>query len=839
MTSDDDRDRPVTDLPTGKDIQFLDHFIPSIRDGDYEIHVLQKLRDGIAKAEHELPANLDFKAKQRFTVRGPRFSLPGSDVHSQSPPASHRGQFEDDLPHIVLNKRGLPWERKLEPTKATPETPWMALLLLRADELLVNPEPKGLANPTRGTSFPIQQVLSGADVRPGPPGDTQGPMILKKHLSEDERVLMNASKLVCRTIDISKDTFEMMMPTLREAALLTHVRQVDTGDKEIPGIKDDGWFSVVVSNRFPKFARDFPAKPLHVPDTTPYVAHLVSLEGFEDMLQDDGPKCPAGKLNVRLVSLASWAFGVLEVPAESFADLMCGLIQPVLEGRKNGRTQDLMLRMPVPDREDGDQTETTTMSAKATQRLQDGYVPLSYRTRPGDRTFAWYRSPLVPEPAPFFLDATGDEKNRVPAATRAAEAYIYDPATGVFDLSYGVAFMTGRAQALADSVFSQNVMNWRRRMHEVLDLVHARINAEHLSGLMKNGHLNHVAAHELEELLEDRLTKSFVRKLVGELGDQVLPDGTTALPLAEPWNPPPAIRDVSVRQQLETVLSEPVVKSLLAKIPEALPEEIILWLAERMLLQNVPFDNLVPAARMLPPESIRFFHLDRNWLSCLIDGAFSVGTHTSRDTALYEVLRGPIHEAVYEIVHRLRDRLRGGGGVDKKAPVRLSGFLLRSALVSGWPGLEVKAFSAADGQSGELKLLRMERLSPDVMLVLFPDVPRCVQLNEPRESLGFGYEVVRKGGCSSRPKRNNPDKDVFELRHVSGIDNGKPLPGPDGKPKTVDVQFRPGTHVLNVNEMVARITEGIGPGEVVGPAAFAMNMVKVPEQMLFVHPGDQ
>lgn len=857
----------LSGLPPGK-IRFVDHFIPSLRDGDYRITVSHHLSGGTAKGssadgkeKYELPGEnkeREYGASQRFTVRGPRFTLPDADVHSESPPAGHQGRFEDQLPHIVFSKRGLPWERALDSSKADGSVPWLALLVLRADELLVLPasqvktgnegvpEPEGLANPARAGKFVVDQVIAGEGISPGPPADTRGPALGVAQLSSDE--LKSKDQLLCRAIDISTKTFEDVVPRLSEAVHLAHVRQVDTGDKEILGIKDDGWFSVVVGKRFPEHDPDFPAKPAHLPGTTPYVAHLVSLEGFEDLLGDGEPQWPEGVEKVRLISLASWNFNILPEPAESFADLMCGLIRPLGAG-----LDDLLLRTPMAAGEERrEASDATAIDARASAvgRLDRGYLPLSYQTRPGERSFAWYRGPLVPETVPFFLDATGDESGRVPAPTRAAEAYIYDPQSGVFDLSYGVAFMTGRSLALADAVFAQSVMNWRRRMHQILDLVHARITAEHLQGLTaSDGDLTRIAAHELEELLEERLlTRAFVRKLVGELGEKVLPGGTPAPPRTNPWQPPVGKSDATVRQQLAQVLAEPAVRSLLAGLPEALPEEIILWLGQRMLLEGVPFSNLVPAARMLPLESIRFFHVDRNWLSCLIDGAFSVGTHCSRDTALYEILRGPIFAGVYEIVHRLRDRLRkvedattSSASAPLAAPAQMSGFLLRSAVVSGWPGLEVKAFSGANGTGSEIRLLRMERLSSDVLLVLFPEVPRCVQLNEPRESLGFGYEMIRPGGCAGKPQRKHPDKDAFELRQISGDQAGHPLVQADGAlPRTVELAWsNTDKRVLNVNEMVARIAEAIGvQPETIGPAAFALNMVKVPEQMLFEHPEE-
>ena len=113
-------------------------------------------------------------------------------------------------------------------------------------------------------------------------------------------------------------------------------------------------------------------------------------------------------------------------------------------------------------------------------------------------------------------------------------------------------------------------------------------------------------------------------------------------------------------------------------------------LAELRLLHSVPFSYLVPDASLLPPESIRFFYLDRNWTDALVDGVLSIGTFTSAERAQLEALREVVRAEVDEAERVVRQpggeqRLSGPGGA-------VSGFLLRSRLVSGWPGLHVRGY---------------------------------------------------------------------------------------------------------------------------------------------------
>jgi hypothetical protein len=75
-----------------------------------------------------------------------------------------------------------------------------------------------------------------------------------------------------------------------------------------------------------------------------------------------------------------------------------------------------------------------------------------------------------------------------------------------------------------------------------------------------------------------------------------------------------------------------------------------------------------------------------------------------------------------------------------------TGFLLRSAVVSGWPGLEVRAFADREGTKA-IELLRLERLAPDVMICIISGeqgIPARINIEEPGEGLQFGV-VLRSG----------------------------------------------------------------------------------------------
>ena len=170
------------------------------------------------------------------------------------------------------------------------------------------------------------------------------------------------------------------------------------------------------------------------------------------------------------------------------------------------------------------------------------------------------------------------------------------------------------------------------------------------------------------------------------------------------------------------------------------PAEVESWLARLALLYGVPFDHVVADDTMLPPESIRFFYLDANWVEAMVDGAFSVGVHSDRDLRFHRVLHTTVREATAVASGTLRRTLRGEQALD--APVQdtrvRGGFLLRSEIVSGWPGIEVVGYAGAEAAGPEVALLRLDRIAPDLLLALFDEVPGLIVLNEPREGLHFG-----------------------------------------------------------------------------------------------------
>jgi hypothetical protein len=271
------------------------------------------------------------------------------------------------------------------------------------------------------------------------------------------------------------------------------------------------------------------------------------------------------------------------------------------------------------------------------------------------------------------------------------------------------------------------------------------------------------------------------------------------------------------------------------------PGELRRFLARLRLLHGVPFSYLVPDAELLPVESIRFFYLDRAWTDALVQGALSVGTISSADRtqleAVYPHIRAEVDEAERSIRQpRGEELLKAGGGT-------ITGFLLRSRAVSGWPNLHVRAYSrdvvaddalttAAESDPSRMKVLRMERLAPAVMLVLFDGLPAVVHIEEPRQGIQFGARLDPEDPPHARRAKVK----------VRDCNTGNSVPPLDDftTGNSVDVPFRPGAPgVINIAALRERLAaKAPNSGGTLEPNEYALQMLRFPYRQVFGDPRD-
>ena len=270
-----------------------------------------------------------------------------------------------------------------------------------------------------------------------------------------------------------------------------------------------------------------------------------------------------------------------------------------------------------------------------------------------------------------------------------------------------------------------------------------------------------------------------------------------------------------------------------ADLPEAEGDEdaerqIADWLGRLRRLHGVPFHFLVPDARMLPTESIRVFVLDENWIECLVDGAFSIGRGATRDAAREATAARHFGERSMAAARTARARVLGLAveeePPDAGATQGITGFLLRSSVLTAWPGLELKGFSHPDG-TGPLDLIRFDRVADDIALCLFRGRVALVTFSEPAETLHFGFLLPESEGA--------PFEKQLKYVDAPGHEPGSLVPG-----AREAATFRdPGRRVLDVAATAAAIHEklvetgGIESGTPYTPAEFALEMVQGVEEV--------
>ncbi|AMR33476.1 hypothetical protein A0256_19645 [Mucilaginibacter sp. PAMC 26640] len=274
----------------------------------------------------------------------------------------------------------------------------------------------------------------------------------------------------------------------------------------------------------------------------------------------------------------------------------------------------------------------------------------------------------------------------------------YNPETGMFDVSYGSAWQIGQLMALQNKAYSTELYNW------------------------KKGETMLEAIAEEQKIIADKFKSLTAFNHIMLARTNMLRDSNS----------------------------------------EPLPDSITLWLAQLALLKGLPFNYLVPDESMLPPETIRFFYMDNNWVDCLLDGAFSIGRSATADD-----LRDLTRFNKVKLAGKRRSKLFRPRKFKLRAYNNdtgiVTGFLLRSAVVGGWPGLEVNGYSDIDGKN-EIQKLRMEALSSDTLICIFDGEVQMVAIHEPPEALHQGLIKYNNGWAST-------------LRTLGGADPGSQIPG--------------------------------------------------------------
>lgn len=648
------------DTGTLQQVVFIQNAIPPLRDGAYTL-----------KATHAVSGQDpgSFSATSTFIVQGERFSIAPTEISAVFPPNLANGEFDGVLPHVVLTRCTLPWERNLGTPGSSqiyPISPWLAVLVCnQADAPPLQTVTVEELVPL-GTPITVMESTLTGTGKLAATTLSYGAALLEQ-LGYGETPLGT-----CSVIDLPIGVFNKVAPAAADVQYLAHVREVDTTD----GADSDATSmqcAVVVANRIP-------------PSNGVAQAYLVSLEGMADYLPaSDGTPSPliAKTIDtVRLLAYRAWSFTANNMD-QTLEQLLTGLNTPPPGGtRITTLTLPITGTAPTPTQVAqamAQQAAGNPSAADATvlvqNALQLGYVPMDHHLRHGGSTVSFYRGPL----APLAVPAAGPAYYSGPDAANA-----YNPQTGLFDVSYGAAWQLGQLLALQSPGMANQLYQWKKSVTQ-----QEAVGAEQ--------------ALLLQRLQGQAVFESFFARRNAALSDA----------------PPP------------------------------LPPDVAQWFSNLAALQGVPFNHLVPDERMLPPESIRFFCLDSNWVDALIDGAFSIGraqvSAQSLEARHAPALRRQARAGIgLRSLNRRAARMASGaasaaapGEPTSQGPI--TGFLIRSQAVSGWPNLRVLGFSDTNATQ-RIEPIRITPLSSDTLLCLFDGVLASVYLREPPEQLHHGLE---------------------------------------------------------------------------------------------------
>ncbi|MCB1868912.1 MAG: hypothetical protein KDI43_10390 [Gammaproteobacteria bacterium] len=658
-------------------ITFYDHCLPALESGTYTVKANPELHAGGPKDNLDSLQHLEtmHTPEKSFQVAAPRFSLTGDEAYSCYPPPGGIGNYAGVLPHIVFDRRTLPWERTLKRkefvTNANQRDPWLALILLSEGE---GGESGSMIKPAFGTV-----------------GDLVG---------QEERIILpdltleeyESASDPCRILDLPVKLFSRVMPRCQDLDYLAHVREVSTDGKETWSLLKDGFFSVVVCNRMPETAKvPKGEKDWGIRNTV----HLVSIEGWEEFFDshandaadsveakvEDWTDARQGKM-CRLLVLASWEFHCQG--RNDFKGFMTALDdeQPFIIPTKLSEGIDKPVR----------------------GALGQGFAPLEHHFRTGETGISWYRGPL--SPVRKSLRGSYDHISTADAAL------VFDRGTGMFNASYAAAWELGRLLALQDQAFCKALGSYREAFGTWLK----RTNASTIA--------KEIGDDETRDELLNVLPTSGERGLADHYLDALARAGY--IPAA-----PAAKSDGEFPPELPVTLHDWLGEALLlygVPLSYLVPNEMMLkrgsirffyldpdWISCFLqgacsVARNSQADELVDQILRT-----RFFEA-----SCRIAEGLRANAKAAADKR-----RGLGTPAKKE-----------KGKAELKWPI--TGFLLRSDAVEEWIGLESTAWTAGKENPEELAILRMDRLAPDLLLCIYNGEISRLQIKQPSEAIHFG-----------------------------------------------------------------------------------------------------
>lgn len=807
------------DTEKQQELIFTSAHLPNWTTGNYEVTVNQRLT-------HKNPdVNGAYAVGPwEFSVLGERFQIAPGEIDSVSPPSGGLGDYSTVLPHIVLNRSTLPWERTPTANGEQDDNsplPWLALLVFQEEELqpqstdssirqkAVNgfnfklADLKNLATFTAAVADKnkygdLKDNLSGwpkfdiTDEYGQAPNDLVSMIFVDRTLLQSEKVNKDNS---------GEETNKLMPVDLDELSYLAHTRENNEEPKEEK--------AVIFSKRLPA-----PSKNT--------VVHLVSVENRYDK--------ESGKFNfgtgkyIPLISLKTWRFTSLSAKHNLRGKMLHlnhqALFQLKDEGisaklRRKQRPQELKdafagIKRPLTaDSRVVDEGFRIIKAARETyllgetalydqaglklhslsdpidpknppseSRLLDIIIQISQET--GIKLLPKEKKDIRQEKNQYSWNTAKQEARVTEILEKDANNYwwINDGQKRYFiDLENGqltvhqlftdqnptVRLPDTDGKSPADKFLQQGFVPLPHRFRQGSQSVSWYRGPLAVGPNYKIGAKEGANVKRADELLIYQQDTGFFDvsyAAAWELGRLLALRSKSFSGKLDQWK---RSHKRLTQQAIQQKTHNHVAGGTVkGGDPTQLTPEIDAWLDQLLNLKMVPYNYLVSNQQVLPSESLRFFYLNQEWMSNLLHGAFSLGRPLK------------FSDSPHPITQKM-----------KKQGVK-TGFILNSSILSGWPGLQIEAFNKKGeklgtiGKDGTLFPPIKYQLAPNILLFLVDGDLWEVDFFPKPEALHFGFKYIeednsyaknfRKGDGTEDPTHSTtfqtPVKRVVDVKNL-------------------------------------------------------------------------
>ncbi|KIL84632.1 hypothetical protein FAVG1_12159 [Fusarium avenaceum] len=667
---------PLKELKPGQ-AQVLSFFEPGLLPGEYTINIDQNITGPDGESGQ-------LATKKPFIVGSiSPYQLPAASISSVYP---GEGEVVEAriLPRITLSDAHLPWE--LSPDEGNvgkqfldgSPVPWLALLVFTADEIDTLPTLPPDSSPLSPSSTYTYQLskrqLQGLK-------DSSGGLKTQVPISNAD--LERSPDDLISTIFVKSAAFRGYFsnqlpkeekepePAISRYSYLAHIRRSRSTQAQDSSTNSHG---IILGHR---------AGPLNLTSATTAYAHLVSLMGVKEHL--GRPDHESSDLTA-LVSLHSWTY-TWEPGGSDIEDV-------IKELKDNVRPLARQF------------TDQSADNKWLKRRMDAGYTFVKHRMMSGEATTALYRGPLVPHQLQANWTATTETKSH------GSGLQIVDSETGIIDISYSTAWNLGCSLALANSSFTTALSALRIQ----------------LTLLLKKDASSDVAGEEdnaTGQLPDWFKTLQQVSK-GGKVGDD-----TAVLGMGSRWKRSQqklgTTAHVSALSKLESTSNIPAVRSFLEKeflvlvedkdwysrdLSEPTQEGLLMakvldFVYNQLLtLRAIPHNYLFPEPDIIETEAILTFYADPLWLDALVDGALSIGNHS---TVNEDIIRTEIKRAINAYLSQVEE--------DYKQPrIPRWGVILCGRLLRSFGDLRIRTGSPT---SASPQLLTSTKLNDQGLFLLF------------------------------------------------------------------------------------------------------------------------